>query len=86
MASMRCTTKRPLLGLNVTRPQILETTAMGAAFLAGLAVGVWPDQVAIRNLWQEEKTFVADISRENADQKMESWSRAVERSKDWIVQ
>ena len=81
-----CQFQADLLGLNVTRPQILETTAMGAAFLAGLAVGVWPDQAAIRNLWQEEKTFVAGISRENADQKMEFWSRAVERSKDWIVQ
>ncbi|MFL2807557.1 MAG: glycerol kinase GlpK [bacterium] len=81
-----CQFQADLLGLNVTRPQILETTAMGAAFLAGLAVGVWPNQAAIRNLWQEEKTFVAGISRENADQKMESWSRAVERSKDWIVQ
>ncbi|MEC8980444.1 MAG: glycerol kinase GlpK [SAR324 cluster bacterium] len=80
-----CQFQADLLGLNVTRPQILETTAMGAAFLAGLAVGVWPDQAAIRNLWQEEKTFVSDISRENADQKMEAWSRAVERSKDWIV-
>ena len=81
-----CQFQADLLGLNVTRPQILETTAMGAAFLAGLAVGVWPNQAAIRNLWQEEKTFVAGISRENADQKMEFWSRAVERSKDWIVQ
>ena len=80
-----CQFQADLLGLNVTRPQILETTAMGAAFLAGLAVGVWPDQAAIRNLWQEEKTFVSDISRENADQKMEAWSRAVERSKEWIV-
>ena len=69
-----CQFQADLLGLNVTRPQILETTAMGAAFLAGLAVGVWPDQAAIRNLWQEEKTFVSDISRENADQKMEAWS------------
>ncbi|MBC8259916.1 MAG: glycerol kinase GlpK [SAR324 cluster bacterium] len=80
-----CQFQADLLGLNVTRPQILETTAMGAAFLAGLAVGVWPDQAAIRNLWQEEKTFVSDISRENSDQKMEAWSRAVERSKEWIV-
>jgi glycerol kinase len=58
---------------------------MGAAFLAGLAVGVWKDQSQIRNLWQEEKTFSANISRENADQKMEAWSRAVERSKGWII-
>jgi glycerol kinase len=58
---------------------------MGAAFLAGLAVGVWENQTEIRNLRQEEKTFSANISRANAEQKMEDWSRAVERSKDWIV-
>ena len=58
---------------------------MGAAFLAGLAVGVWKNQAEIRNLWQEEKTFSANLSRENAEQKMEDWSRAVERSKGWIV-
>jgi glycerol kinase len=80
-----CQFQADLLGLNVTRPQILETTAMGAAFLAGLAVGVWKNQVEIRNLWQEEKTFSANISRENAEQKMDDWSRAVERSKGWIV-
>jgi glycerol kinase len=80
-----CQFQADLLGLNVTRPQILETTAMGAAFLAGLAVGVWQNQTEIRNLWQEDKTFSANISRENAEQKMEDWSRAVERSKGWIV-
>ena len=80
-----CQFQADLLGLNVTRPQILETTAMGAAFLAGLAVGVWKNQTEIRNLWQEEKTFSANISRANAEQKMEDWSRAVERSKGWIV-
>ncbi|MEZ7853321.1 MAG: FGGY-family carbohydrate kinase, partial [SAR324 cluster bacterium] len=80
-----CQFQADLLGLNVTRPQILETTAMGAAFLAGLAVGVWKNQTEIRNLWQEDKTFSANISRENAEQKMEDWSRAVERSKGWIV-
>ena len=80
-----CQFQADLLGLNVSRPQILETTAMGAAFLAGLAVGVWKNQTEIRNLWQEEKTFSANISRANAEQKMEDWSRAVERSKGWIV-
>ncbi|MBT4069550.1 MAG: glycerol kinase, partial [Candidatus Marinimicrobia bacterium] len=80
-----CQFQADLLGLNVTRPKILETTAMGAAFLAGLAVGVWKDQAQIRQLWQEEKTFTANISTEIADQKMEAWNRAVERSKGWIV-
>ena len=80
-----CQFQADLLGLNVTRPQILETTAMGAAFLAGLAVGVWQDQAQIRNLWQEEKIFTPQISKGNAASLMEDWSRAIERSKSWIV-
>ena len=80
-----CQFQADLLGLNVKRPQILDTTAMGAAFLAGLAVGVWKNQAQIRNLWEEEKTFSSNISSENAEQKMLEWSRAVERSKRWIV-
>ena len=71
--------------MKVTRPKILDTTAMGAAFLAGLAVGVWKNQAQIRKLWQEEKTFSAKRSRDEANQKMKSWSRAVERAKGWIV-
>ena len=80
-----CQFQADLLGMKVTRPRILDTTAMGAAFLAGLAVGVWKDQTQIRKLWQEEKTFAANISREDANQKMDAWNRAVERSKGWIV-
>ena len=80
-----CQFQADLLGLNVTRPQILETTAMGAAFLAGLAVGVWQDQAQIRNLWQEEKIFTPQISKGNAASLMEDWRRAIERSKSWIV-
>ena len=80
-----CQFQADLLGLNVTRPQILETTAMGAAFLAGLAVGVWQDQAQIGNLWQEEKMFTPQISKGNAASLMEDWSRAIERSKSWIV-
>ncbi len=80
-----CQFQADLLGLNVVRPQILETTAMGAAFLAGLAVGVWQDQAQIRNLWQEEKKFAPQISKGDAASLMEDWSRAIERSKSWIV-
>jgi glycerol kinase len=58
---------------------------MGAAFLAGLAVGVWQDQAQIRNLWQEEKIFTPQISKGDAASLMEDWSRAIERSKSWIV-
>ena len=79
-----CQFQADLLGLDVRRPQILETTAMGAAFLAGLAVGTWSDQQALSNLWKEEKTFRSSIDRDTADAKMKEWLRAVERSKAWI--
>ncbi len=80
-----CQFQADLLGLNVTRPQVLETTAMGAAFLAGLAVGVWKDQAQIRSLWQEEKTFTPQLFKNEAVEHMKNWNRAVERSKGWIV-
>ena len=79
-----CQFQADLLGLDVRRPQILETTAMGAAFLAGLAVGTWSDQQVLSNLWKEEKTFRSSIDRNTADAKMKEWLRAVERSKAWI--
>ena len=79
-----CQFQADLLGLDVRRPQILETTAMGAAFLAGLAVGTWSDQQVLSNLWKEEKTFRSSIDRDTADAKMKEWLRAVERSKAWI--
>ena len=69
----------------VTRPQVLETTAMGAAFLAGLTVGVWKNQAQIRSLWQEEKTFTPRQSKNEAVEHMKNWKRAVERSKKWII-
>ena len=58
---------------------------MGAAFLAGLAVGVWKDQAQIRSLWQEEKVFAPRQSKTEMVQLMKNWSRAVKRSKGWIV-
>ena len=73
------------MGLHVKRPQILETTAMGAAFLAGLSVGVWKDQEQISKLWKQEKMFSPNISREDSARMMEGWVRAVERAKEWIV-
>ena len=79
-----CQFQADLLGLDVRRPQILETTAMGAAFLAGLAVGTWSDQQVLSNLWKEEKTFRSSIDRDTADAKMKEWLRAVKRSKAWI--
>jgi glycerol kinase len=79
-----CQFQADLLGLPVTRPQVIETTAMGAAFLAGLATGVWRDQEQIQTLWQEDRTFTPQLERNVADARLAEWSRAVERAKGWI--
>ncbi len=80
-----CRFQADILGMQVRRPKILETTAMGAAFLAGLSVGVWQDQEQISKLWQQEKMFAPRISGEESAHLMEGWGRAVERAKGWIV-
>ena len=80
-----CQFQPEVLGLDVKRPKVLETTAMGAAFLAGLSVGVWQDQEQISKLWQQEKMFSPSISREDSARMMVEWGRALERAKGWIV-
>ncbi len=74
-----------LLGIPVVRPTVTETTALGAAFLAGLAVGYWRDQDEIAALWSREHTFTPLLSRALADEKMRGWRRAVERSQAWVA-
>jgi glycerol kinase len=72
-----------LLGVPVVRPQIAETTALGAAYLAGLQSGVWTSIEAISKLWREQKRFVPAMSRQRARSLREEWDRAVERSRGW---
>jgi len=79
-----CQFQADLLGLPVTRPQVIETTAMGAAFLAGLATGVWKDQQQIQALWQEDQTFSPQLERGAAKARLAEWTRAVERAKGWV--
>jgi glycerol kinase len=72
------------LGATVRRPADQETTALGAAFLAGLAEGVWPDLDAIQATWQLEATFEPEPDRTFTDLAHAQWLRAVERSRGWI--
>lgn len=72
-----------LLGVPVVRPQISETTALGAAYLAGLAVGFWKDRDEIRAQWKEEARFEPDMDRERVDHLMEEWGRALNRAANW---
>ena len=72
-----------LLGVPVVRPKVRETTALGAAYLAGLAVGYWRDRAEIRQLWQAERTFIPAMERSKVAELRYFWSRALERSKGW---
>ncbi len=72
-----------LLGVPVVRPKVLETTALGAAYLAGLAVGFWQDAGDIQRNWQVDRVFEPTLSRDRAGEMMAGWAKAVERSKQW---
>jgi len=72
-----------LLGVPVVRPRVTETTALGAAYLAGLGVGYWASQAEVATHWQEDRRFLPTISREAAAARMTQWARAVARAKDW---
>jgi glycerol kinase len=66
-----------LLGIPVVRPKVVETTALGAAYLAGLATGVWKTQEELAEQWAVERIFEPAISRDQAAQRMASWEHAV---------
>lgn len=69
-----------LLGIPVIRPVVTETTALGAAWLAGLASGVYADKKALSALWQADKTFTPQLSRHHADLLMAQWNQAVRQA------
>ncbi len=72
-----------LLGVPVVRPKVLETTALGAAYLAGLAVGVWESREDIARHWQAARRFEPKMPRAEAERRMQEWGRALERSRNW---
>jgi glycerol kinase len=69
-----------LLGVPVVRPAVVETTALGAAFLAGLTVGVYADEAALTALWRAGRRFVPTMSRADADARMAQWAHAVRQT------
>jgi glycerol kinase len=72
-----------ILQVPVVRPQVIETTALGAAYLAGLAAGVWPDQAAIQRAWHIERRFEPRMSADEAAHRRSRWSEALNRARDW---
>ena len=72
-----------VLGVPVVRPKVLETTALGAAYLAGLAVGFWNNTDDVRANWRIDRRFEPQMSRQQAAELRAGWNKAVERAKAW---
>jgi glycerol kinase len=73
-----------LLGVPVVRPRITETTSMGAAYAAGLAVGFWADEKELESHWQAERTFQPKMEAQERERLQAQWQKAVERTLGWI--
>ena len=67
----------------VSRPKCVETTAMGAAYLAGLAVGYWKSKEDVRKNWQIDRTFIPEISDEKREACIRGWNKAVKYAYGW---
>ena len=73
-----------ILGVDVLRPQCVETTALGAAYLAGIAVGYWEDIEDVRANWALSRTFHADMTDEKRQHLLKGWKKAVGRAFEWV--
>ena len=73
-----------LLAIPVIRPKIVETTALGAAYAAGLTSGVFKDLDQLRAQWQEERRWEPDMDAQTRDKKIRKWRKAVSRTLNWI--
>jgi glycerol kinase len=71
------------LGVPVTRPANTESTVLGATYLAGFAVGYWPDQETIAKQWQADRRFAPQIDDDTRKQRHAGWLRALDRSRNW---
>ena len=75
-----------VLGVPVVRPKVTETTALGAAFAAGLAVGFWSDRDDLRERWSEDRRWQPEMDEREREREYVQWKKAVTRSFDWIEQ
>jgi len=72
-----------MLSVPVVRPKVVETTALGAAYLAGLAVGFWQNRSEVHAAWQAERTFTPQKSKDEAAHRRSRWAEALNRARDW---
>jgi glycerol kinase len=73
-----------VLGVPVQRPAVVETTALGAAYLAGLATGFWSDLEEVMRQWQVDAEFSPQIPQAQRDALYRNWHRAVECARGWV--
>ena len=73
-----------VLGVPVIRPQVAETTALGAAYAAGLAVGFWKSTAEMRANWGEDKRWLPDPQSQAGSDQFKQWKKAVRRTFDWL--
>ena len=73
-----------VLGVPVVRPEIVETTALGAAYAAGLAVGIWSDRDELRGMWREDHRWQPEIDEDERERRLIRWRKAVTRTFDWV--
>ena len=78
---MQC--QADILQVPVVRPKVIETTALGAAYLAGLAVGFWKNRDEVHRAWQADRTFVPQRSADEAAHRRSRWAEALRRARDW---
>ena len=77
-------TQADIFGFNIVRPKTVETTALGAAYLAGLATGYWEDIDSIRKQWKIDKTFTPQLPPERVKEMLHYWHTAVNAARHWI--
>jgi len=72
-----------ILGVPVVRPQVIETTALGAAYLSGLAIGFWKDKAEIASKWKADREFIPNMDEKIKERLYSGWKKAVSRSLSW---
>jgi glycerol kinase len=72
-----------LLNVPVARPRVAETTALGAAYLAGLAVGYWKSREQLSAQWQMDRRFTPGMKSAERSRRLAGWNKALQRSKEW---
>jgi glycerol kinase len=81
--NLLCQFQADILQMKVTRPKVIETTALGAAYLAGMATGCWKGKEELVSHWTTDREFVPRMSQDKRQQLIRGWQRAVDRSRNW---